>query len=88
MTGNVVENASGDTFEAEPGDPREDVTGRPMRSKSSINWKIKCILGGTMLSRNYYLFLLVHTLFLIFTRIPAIFINTLLMASTLILCAE
>ena len=35
-----------------------------------------------MLSHNYYLFLLVHTLFLVFTRIPAIFINTLLMNQT------
>lgn len=54
-----------------------------MESRNScIKWKVKCVLGGTKLSHSYYLFLLVHTLFLVFTRIPAIFINTLLMNQT------
>lgn len=49
-----------------------------------IDWKyrIKYFLGGTELSRDYYLFLLVHTLFWIYTRIPSTFINTLLMNQT------
>lgn len=58
------------------------MTEQTVKRKSGIKWKVKCILGGTMLSHNYYLFLLVHTLFLVFTRIPAIFINTLLMNQT------
>ena len=40
------------------------------------------MLGGTALGHHYYQFLLVHTLFLVFTRIPGIFINTLLMNQT------
>lgn len=49
-----------------------------------IDWKyrMKAFLGGTELSHEYYLFLLVHTLFWIFTRIPSTFINTLLMNQT------
>lgn len=49
-----------------------------------IDWKyrVKYFLGGTQLSHNYYLFLLVHTLFWIYTRIPSTFINTLLMSQT------
>ena len=58
------------------------MTEQTVNRKSGIKWKVKCMLGGTMLSHNYYLFLLVHTLFLVFTRIPAIFINTLLMNQT------
>ena len=40
------------------------------------------MLGGTALGHHYYQFLLVHNLFLVFTRIPGIFINTLLMNQT------
>ena len=58
------------------------MTEQTVKRKSGIKWKVKCILGGTMLSHNYYLFFLLHTLFLVFTRIPAIFINTLLMNQT------
>lgn len=53
-----------------------------MKREHSIKRKIKYVLGGTALGHHYYQFLLVHTLFLVFTRIPGIFINTLLMNQT------
>lgn len=51
-------------------------------NKRKTKDKIKYFLGGSRLSHEYYLFLTLHTLFLVFTRIPAIFINTLLMNQT------
>lgn len=51
-------------------------------NKENIIYRIKYILGGTQLSHNFYLFFLVHTLFSIFTRIPYVFVNTLLMNQT------
>lgn len=54
----------------------------PVTARPGWKQKIKILLGGTRLSHHYYLFLLVHTLFLVFTRIPAVFINTLLMNQT------
>ncbi|MEE0810928.1 MFS transporter [Blautia sp.] len=53
-----------------------------MIDRRKIKYRIKYILGGTNLSHHYFIFLLVHTLFLIFTRIPSVFINTLLMNQT------
>lgn len=50
--------------------------------KKQVKDKIKYVLGGSRLSSEYYLFLTVHTLFLIFTKIPGVFINTLLMNQT------
>lgn len=53
-----------------------------MIDRIEIKYRIKYILGGTSLGRHYFIFLLVHTLFLVFTRIPSVFINTLLMNQT------
>ena len=39
-------------------------------------------VGGEALSKSYYVFLLVHTTFLISTRLPGVFINTLLLGES------
>lgn len=53
-----------------------------IKQRTTLAYKIKCISGGTQLGHNYFLFLLVHTLFLVFTKIPGVFINMLLMNQT------
>lgn len=51
-----------------------------MREKVTV--AIKRAIGGQELSGNYYKFLIVHTCFLIFARLPSVFLNTLLLGQT------
>ncbi|MEG0269365.1 MAG: MFS transporter [Clostridia bacterium] len=46
--------------------------------KEQLTKQLKHMVGGERLGPAYYSFLLVHTCFLIFTHLPAVFINTLL----------
>jgi YQGE family putative transporter len=50
--------------------------------KTSFFDRIRRIVGGDSLGTAYYQFLLVHTEFMIFSALPAVFINTFLMKQT------
>lgn len=44
--------------------------------------RAKTLVGGDRLGDDYYRFLLVHTCFLVFNRLPGVFINTMLLGQT------
>lgn len=48
----------------------------------SLSERFKRLIGGETLGKDFYKLLAVHTFFLIFTRLPGIFINTLLLGQT------
>ena len=43
---------------------------------------VKTLLGGDALGAGYYRFLLVHTSFMVFNRLPYVFINTMMLGQT------
>ena len=53
-----------------------------MPMKSAVLHRLQLAVGGESLGRGYYTFLLVHTSFLVFTRLPGVFINTLLLGES------
>lgn len=44
--------------------------------------RLRCAVGGDTLKADYYIFLLVHSSFLISVRLPGVFINTLLLGES------
>lgn len=53
-----------------------------MSKIQTIRNNVKSMIGGEALGKPYYRFLLVHTCFMIFNRLPSVFINTLLFGQT------
>ena len=53
-----------------------------MRNNMSLSDRMKYAVGGDRLGHNYDAFLLVHGSFLISTRLPGVFINTLLLGES------
>lgn len=46
------------------------------------NFSVKRLIGGEQLNSKFYYFLMVHTGFLVFARLPSVFLNTLLLGQS------
>ena len=53
-----------------------------MKQLTGLFAALKRLMGGEALSPGYYRFLLVHTSFMVFNRLPYVFINTMLLGQS------